>query len=130
MGKYSSPNTEEIMGQSSFKLIKESSEIHNHRVVPYTPLVRCHTGERRYPEVFEISGFRVALAIASLPGMTIELCNQPVRHHTILAYLLSSQFNPRHLCQGPLRVHFGHALTVPIVHVGVVDRVGNLCCCM
>ena len=33
-----------------------------------------HTGGSRYPDAFEIPGFRVALAIASLPGMTIELC--------------------------------------------------------
>jgi hypothetical protein len=32
-----------------------------------------HTRESGYPEVFEIPGFRVALAIASLPGMTSEL---------------------------------------------------------
>jgi hypothetical protein len=32
-----------------------------------------HTGAGRYANVFEIPGFRVALAIASLPGMTIEL---------------------------------------------------------
>jgi len=32
------------------------------------------TGGNRYPDAFEIPGFRVALAIASLPGMTIELC--------------------------------------------------------
>jgi hypothetical protein len=31
-----------------------------------------HTGEGRYPDPFEIPGFRVTLAIASLPGMTIE----------------------------------------------------------
>ena len=35
---------------------------------------RTHTGEGRYPDVFEFPGFRVALAIASLPGMTFELC--------------------------------------------------------
>jgi len=29
--------------------------------------------EGRYPDVFEFPGFRVALAIASLPGMTFEL---------------------------------------------------------
>ena len=33
-----------------------------------------HTGEGRYLEGFEVPGFRVALAIASLPGMTFELC--------------------------------------------------------
>jgi hypothetical protein len=31
------------------------------------------TAKARHPEVFEIPGFRVALAIASLPGMTFEL---------------------------------------------------------
>jgi len=29
-----------------------------------------------YQRYFEIPGFRVALAIASLPGMTIDLCNE------------------------------------------------------
>jgi len=29
-----------------------------------------HTRESGYPEVFDFPGFRVALAIASLPGMT------------------------------------------------------------
>jgi len=33
-----------------------------------------HAGQNRHPEVFEIPGFRVAPAIASLPGMTIEFC--------------------------------------------------------
>ncbi len=31
-----------------------------------------HTGEGRYPDLFEIPGFRVALAVASLSGMTTE----------------------------------------------------------
>jgi hypothetical protein len=31
-----------------------------------------HSRENGNPEVFEIAGFRVALAIASLPGMTRE----------------------------------------------------------
>jgi len=35
-----------------------------------------HAGENRHPEGIEIPGFRVALAIASLPGMTIDLCNE------------------------------------------------------
>jgi len=30
-------------------------------------------GETRHPEVFKIPEFRVALAAASLPGMTLEL---------------------------------------------------------
>jgi len=34
-----------------------------------------HAGESGHPEAFDFPGFRVALAIASLPGMTIELCN-------------------------------------------------------
>jgi len=33
-----------------------------------------HTGEAGIQKSFEIPGFRVALAIASLPGMTFELC--------------------------------------------------------
>ena len=37
-------------------------------------MVFCrHTGVGRYPEGFKIPGFRVALAFASLPGMTFEL---------------------------------------------------------
>ena len=39
-------------------------------------VVSRHTGEGRYPEGFEIPGFRVALAIASLPGMTISFCRK------------------------------------------------------
>jgi hypothetical protein len=31
-----------------------------------------HTGGSRYPDDFELHGFRVALAIASGPGMTIN----------------------------------------------------------
>jgi len=38
----------------------------------YTRLRR--TGESRYPDVLEFPGFRVALAIASLPGMTMHFC--------------------------------------------------------
>jgi hypothetical protein len=41
-----------------------------------------HTGGGRYPDAFEIPGFRVALAIASLPGMTIELCRELLRQDT------------------------------------------------
>jgi hypothetical protein len=41
-----------------------------------------HTGGSRYPDAFEIPGFRVALAIASLPGMTIELFREFLSHHT------------------------------------------------
>jgi len=33
------------------------------------------------PEAFDFPGFRVALAIASLPGMTIELCNELQKHY-------------------------------------------------
>jgi hypothetical protein len=29
-----------------------------------------------HPEAFDFPGFRVALATASLPGMTIELCRE------------------------------------------------------
>ena len=32
--------------------------------------------------VFDFPGFRVALGIASLPGMTIKLCNELLRHDT------------------------------------------------
>jgi hypothetical protein len=41
-----------------------------------------HAGANRHPEVFENPGFRVALAIASLPGMTIELCCELLFHDT------------------------------------------------
>ena len=43
-----------------------------------------HTGGSRYPDAFEIPGFRVALAIASLPGMTIELCCEFLSQDTSL----------------------------------------------
>jgi hypothetical protein len=35
--------------------------------------LRRHSRENVNPEAFEMPGFRVALAIASLPGMTIKL---------------------------------------------------------
>jgi hypothetical protein len=38
--------------------------------------LRRHSRENGNLEVFEIPGFRVALAIASLPGMTIKLCHE------------------------------------------------------
>jgi hypothetical protein len=41
-----------------------------------------HARESGHPEVFEIPGFRVALAIASLPGMTLKLFNGFRKHHT------------------------------------------------
>jgi hypothetical protein len=41
-----------------------------------------HSRESGNPEAFEFLGFRVALAIASLPGMTIELCKELQIHHT------------------------------------------------
>jgi len=41
-----------------------------------------HTGGSRYLDAFEIPGFRVALAIASLPGMTIELCGEFLSEET------------------------------------------------
>jgi hypothetical protein len=40
-----------------------------------------HTRESGYPEVFDFPGFRVALAIASLPGMTPKLFNGFPEHH-------------------------------------------------
>ena len=36
----------------------------------------CHAGENRHPEPFEIPGFRVAVAVATLPGMTTEFCRE------------------------------------------------------
>jgi hypothetical protein len=35
-----------------------------------------------YPEVFDFPGFRAALAIASSPGMTVELLNRFQKHRT------------------------------------------------
>jgi hypothetical protein len=35
-----------------------------------------HAREKGHPEAFDFPGFRVALAIASLPGMTSELCRE------------------------------------------------------
>jgi len=42
-------------------------------MLTWRPHGRAHSRESGNPEVFEIPGFRVALAITSLPGMTIEL---------------------------------------------------------
>ena len=45
--------------------------------------VRCgHSRGSGNPELSEIPGFRVSLAIASSPGMTVDLCNEFQRHHT------------------------------------------------
>src|SRR5919106_4736024 len=41
----------------------------------------CHTREGGYPEYLDFPGFRVALAIASLPGMTQILFNELQKHH-------------------------------------------------
>jgi hypothetical protein len=41
-----------------------------------------HTRESGYPEVFDFPGFRVELAMASLPGMTPKLFNGFRKHHT------------------------------------------------
>ena len=38
-----------------------------------------HARESGHPEFFDIPGFRVALAIASSPGVTIERCNEPLK---------------------------------------------------
>src|SRR5918996_5183787 len=43
---------------------------------------RRHTRGSGHPEVFEVPGFRLALAIASLAGMTFELFNELKKHHT------------------------------------------------
>jgi hypothetical protein len=45
------------------------------------PLPR-HARESGHPDVFEIPGFRLALAVASLAGMTSELFNGFREHHT------------------------------------------------
>ena len=52
-----------------------------------------HAGENRHPEVFEIPGFQVALATASLPGMTIELCKELLRHH--LGWQIKYEIHPQ-----------------------------------
>ncbi len=52
---------------------------------------RTHTGESRYPEVFEIPGFRLALAIASLAGMTPELFSEFRSRHTRCLLRLANQ---------------------------------------
>lgn len=43
---------------------------------------RRHTRESGHPEVFDFPGFRVALVIASLPRMTVELFNGFWKHDT------------------------------------------------
>jgi len=52
----------------------------------------CHTGGSRYLDAFEIPGFRVALAIASLPGMTIDLCCEFLSQDTSIALLILSDY--------------------------------------
>jgi hypothetical protein len=39
------------------------------------------------PVLLVFPGFRVALAIAGLPGMTIQLCNELLRHITLFSVL-------------------------------------------
>src|ERR687891_2591835 len=51
-----------------------------------------HARESGHPEEFAFPGFRVALAIASLPGMTIELCRELQGHHTSGQINLKSQY--------------------------------------
>jgi hypothetical protein len=41
-----------------------------------------HARESRHPEAFGFPGFRVAPAIASLPAMTIPLCDEFLGHQT------------------------------------------------
>src|SRR5262245_10342684 len=57
------------------------------KINPWTP--ERHTRESGYPEAFNFPGFRVALAIASLPGMT------PKREKTFLRNRLHRIGNPR-----------------------------------
>mgnify|MGYP003577747514 CR=1 FL=1 len=78
------------------RLARSSSSIElpeNERVVvltqrfdDYLITPNRHTGAGRYPNAFEIHGFRVALAIASLPGMTIQLYREFPSHHTRVRY--------------------------------------------
>jgi hypothetical protein len=53
-----------------------------------------HTRESGYPEVFDFPGFRVALAIASLPGMTLKLFNGFQEHYTGLANPVRAGYLP------------------------------------
>jgi hypothetical protein len=46
-----------------------------------------HARESGHPEVFEIPGFPVVLAIASLPGITLKLFNGFRKHHTSILEL-------------------------------------------
>src|SRR5262245_18425295 len=50
---------------------------------------------RKHPEVFEIPGFRVALAIASLPGMTLKIIQRisDTLHQRCHARILLSEIN-------------------------------------
>jgi hypothetical protein len=41
-----------------------------------TKVFYSHAGENRRPEIFDHPGLRVALAIASLPGMTNKFCSE------------------------------------------------------
>ena len=46
-----------------------------------------HARESGHPDAIDFPGFRVALAIASLPGMTFELSNELQRHHSSITDL-------------------------------------------
>ena len=56
----------------------------------WRPHGRTHARQSGYPEVFDFPGFRVALAIASLPGMTPELFNGFREHHTSWSRIFST----------------------------------------
>ncbi len=52
----------------------------------WRPHGRTHARESGHPDVFEIPGFRLAPAIASLAGMTPELFNGLGKHHSSIFY--------------------------------------------
>src|SRR5215510_13348673 len=87
-----------------------------------------HTRESGYPEVFEFLGFRVALAIASLPGMTPILFNEFWERRLAVLILRARESldaivgdiktQARHLCEiFPVHVDF-HSIPIrDVVHL-------------
>ena len=102
--------TDQSRFKTSMSLDKEISPLIYQPFPSIDFLVHRHTRESGYPEVFEFPGFRVALAIASLPGMTHKLFNEFGGHHTSLAATWEISGYPdsygptaaRSLCKYPL----------------------------
>ena len=69
-----------------------------------------------HPEAFDFPGFRVALAIASSPGMTIELCTEFLGHHT-------SECLRWMACQALIRANKLQDIAVKRLGLFPVDRV-------